>query len=214
MVRRVQSDPRGTTGVPQAGRPSLFRCLRSGLGGDSGGKTSFGPVVGRRERVLNNHRELLAVWRVLVFFQEDLRARQVGLFCDNVTAVSYLRMLGGTRFPSLNAVAQIILRFCESQDTTLLPQVSPGALYVFADALSRSNQVLGAEWTLCPVVFRELQKRWSISIDLFATHLNHQLPNFFFPVFDPAAIGRIVCCTVGTVGKYLRSHCSRWCSRF
>ena len=136
-------------------------------------------MVRRGEKLSINHRALLAVERALFFFQDKVSSCQVALFCDNTTAVSYLRKLGGTRSSSLNSVAQSILRFCETQNILLLLQFIPGSLNVLADALSRSNQVLGLEWTLCQEVFRDLQKRWSVSLDLFATHLNRQLPNYF-----------------------------------
>ena len=60
---------------------------------------------------------------------------------------------------------------------------------MIADALSRSRQVLGAEWSLCPQVFSDLQRRWNTNIDLFATHLNNKLPLYFSPLPDPASIG-------------------------
>ena len=60
---------------------------------------------------------------------------------------------------------------------------------VIADSLSRPNQVLGSEWTLQTGVFQELRRRWPVSIDLFATSLNHQYCPYFSPFRDPNALG-------------------------
>ena len=58
-----------------------------------------------------NARELLAVQLGLRQFQSSLRGRTVAVFCDNTTAVAYLRKEGGTRSPLLNSLAQEILRW-------------------------------------------------------------------------------------------------------
>ena len=47
VVRRVKSDPRGTTGVGRARDTPLLRCVRSGLGRNSGQTSSFRPLVSR-----------------------------------------------------------------------------------------------------------------------------------------------------------------------
>ena len=111
----------------------------------------------------------------------------MALFTDNTTALSYLRKERGTRSSTLNSVAQAILRFCEDSSIRLLPQFIPGKLNVLADALSRSSQVLGSEWTLCQDVCQELFRLWPVTIDLFATSLNNRLQVYFSLVVDPEA---------------------------
>ena len=103
--------------------------------------------------------------------------------------LAYLRKQGGTRSSSLNAVAQELLRLCESQVVRLLPQFIPGHLNVLADSLSRRSQVLGFEWMLCPQAFAELLRRWPATIDLFATSMTHRLPVYFSPMYDPMSAG-------------------------
>ena len=144
---------------------------------------------GEEQQLSINMRELLAVHRALLHFRTQLQGLRIGLFTDNTTTVAYLRKSGGTRSSNLNNVAQDILRLCEKDKIQLFPQFLAGKLNVMADALSRSNQVLGAEWTLCEEVFLEVQHRWSVTIDLFATHLNHRLPVYFSPVRDPMSAG-------------------------
>ena len=57
-----------------------------------------------------------------------------------------------------------------------------------ADLLSRSNQVQSTEWSLHPQVFKQICQKWfTPHVDLFATHLNHNLPLYVSPVPDPKA---------------------------
>ena len=160
-----------------------------GWGASIEGRSSSG-LWSQAEKVLSiNHRELLAVYLAILAFRDLLRGQQVALFSDNTTAVSYLKKLGGTRSATLNSTAQLILRLCEEDKIVLLPQFIAGVLNVKADALSRKNQVLGSEWTLCPQVFRDIRRLWPVTVDLFATNLNHQLPIYFSPVMDPLSAG-------------------------
>ena len=68
-----------------------------------------------------NARELLVVQRGLLHFQSFLSGATVAVFCDNVTAVAYLRKEGGTRSPVLNNIAQEILCWAESLQIRLGP---------------------------------------------------------------------------------------------
>ena len=105
-----------------------------------------------------NARELLAVEKGLLAFQDCLCGRVVAVFCDNTTAVSYLRRQGGTHSPLLNSLAQRVLRWAEEMRISLLPQFVMGAHNVVADSLSRPNQVVGSEWTLSMEVFKEMRR--------------------------------------------------------
>ena len=138
-------------------------------------------------RLSINHRELLAVLLSLRGFLPSLRGRMVAVFSDNTTALAYLKKQGGTRSSTLNTVAQSV-RFCEESHIQLLPQFIPGKMNVLADSLSRRNQVIGSEWTLCAEAFRHL-RLWPATIDLFATSLNHRLPVYFSPMVDPQSAG-------------------------
>ena len=91
-----------------------------------------------------NHRELLAVLFAVRGFLLSLRGQLVALYAHNTTALAYLKKWGGGGHHSqtLNSVAQVILRFCESHRIRLLPQFILGKLNVLADLLSRKSQVL------------------------------------------------------------------------
>ena len=172
--------------------PDLFSFLRR-----------FGPRLGRCSRqppplqlvvspllaLSINQRELLAILYAIQGFLPHLRGRSVAVYSGNSTALAYLRKQGGTRSSSLNVVAQELLRLCESQSVRLLPQFIPGHLNVVADSLSRRSQVLGSEWTLCPQAVSELLRRWPANIDLFVTSLNHCLPVYFSPIYNPQSTG-------------------------
>ena len=130
-----------------------------------------------------NARELLAVHLGLQQFQSSLRGRTVAVFCDNTTAVAYLRKEGGTRSPLLNSLAQDILRWAESLSIRLAPQFLPGAQNVLADALSRPHQLPHSEWSLHRDVFQSLRRLWPVQIDLFAT--SRQSPLFNLLLSSP-----------------------------
>ena len=136
-----------------------------------------------------NARELLAVQLGLRQFQSSLQGRTVAVFCDNTTAVAYLRKEGGTRSPLLNSLAQEILRWTESLSIRLAPQFLPGSNNVLADALSRPHQLPHSEWSLNMTVFRSLRKLWPVQIDLFATSDNRRCSIYFSPFHDPMSAG-------------------------
>ena len=136
-----------------------------------------------------NARELLAIQHGLHYFQSSLRGQTVAVFCDNVTAVAYLRKEGGTRSPLLNTIAQGILRWSESLAIRLAPQFIPGSNNVLADALSRPHQLPHSEWSLNMTVFRSLCRQWPVQIDLFATSANHRCSTYFSPYRDPQSAG-------------------------
>ena len=133
--------------------------------------------------------ELLAVQEGFHHFLPSLAGKAVSIFCDNSTAVSYLRKEGGTRSPFLNSLTQGILRWAESHSIRLFPQFIPGSLNVLSDSLSRPHQLPHTEWLLHPVVFRSISRLWAVQIDLFATSANRQCSVFFSPFRDPLAAG-------------------------
>ena len=136
-----------------------------------------------------NARELLAIQLGLLRFQSSLRGRTVAVYCDNVTAVAYLRKEGGTRSPLLNAIAQEILRWPESLSIRLAPQFILVSNNVLADALSRPHQLPHSEWSLNMTVFLSLCRLWPVQIDLFATSANHRCSIYFSPYRDPQSAG-------------------------
>ena len=136
-----------------------------------------------------NARELLAVQLGLFQFRSALQGCTVAVFCDNTTAVAYLRKEGGTRSPLLSTLAQETLRWTESLSIRLAPQFLPGSNNVLADALSRPHQLPHTEWSLNMTVFLSLRRLWPVQMDLFATSANHHCSIYFSPFRDPMSAG-------------------------
>ena len=64
-----------------------------------------------------------------------------------------------------------------------------GSQNVVADSLSRSQQILGSEWTLAQDVVDKLVARWPATVALFAAALSYQLPVCFSTLSNPMAAG-------------------------
>ena len=77
-----------------------------GWGAHLGSLTASGLWDQEQSALSINARELLAVREGLLHFQSSLVGRNVSVFCDNSTAVSYLRKEGGTRSPFLNSLTR------------------------------------------------------------------------------------------------------------
>ena len=107
---------------------------------------------------------------------------------DNSTVVAYLNKQGGTHSAEMCALLWKIMTWCHHYHITLKARHIPGCLNVMADILSRSNQGQSTEWSLHPKVFKQICQMWfTPHVDLFATHLNHNLLLYVSPVPDPNA---------------------------
>ena len=91
--------------------------------------------------------------------------------------------------PALSREAQLLLRWAESLEVTLVPQFIMGSQNVIADSLSCQDQIIGSEWTLSQDVVDELGRKWPVVVDLLATFLNYRLPMYFFHLKDPMVVG-------------------------
>jgi hypothetical protein len=134
-----------------------------------------------------NLKEMEAVVRACHHFLAALQNCHVLIRCDNVTVVSYLNKLGGTRSPSL-CVKTWLLFLCLKRNRTTVQAVHiRGLENVRADRLSR-RFVNPLEWQLKPSVVKEIFNRWDRPlIDLFASSQNCQLPTYCTKQWDPQA---------------------------
>ena len=160
-----------------------------GWGAHLGGQVASGLWATQHAELSINARELLAVQLGLFQFRSALQGRTVAVFCDNTTAVAYLRKAGGTRSPLLNTLAQEFLRWTESLSIRLAPQFLPGSNSVLADALSHPHQLPHTEWSLNMTVFLSLRRLWPVQIVLFATSANHRCSIYFSHFRDPMSAG-------------------------
>ena len=135
-----------------------------------------------------NFLELKAVLLALKGFTEACTGKVVLIATDNTTVVSYINKQGGLRSGSLCALLWRIMAWCSRHRVVLRARHIPGRLNVVADKLSRMGQVIQTEWSLLTEVFRDLCQVWHLpQVDLFATRLNHKLPQYVSPVPDSSA---------------------------
>ena len=156
--------------LPGVSRPTLLvRRLRRGVGCPSRSSDRFGPVGRPPGGVIHSRQGTACCPTGSSPVPVISTGSQVAVFCDNTTAVAYLRKEGGTRSPLLNTLAQEFLRWTESLSIRRAPQFLPGSNNILADALSRPHQLPHSEWSLNLTVFHSLRRLWPVQIDFFAT---------------------------------------------
>ena len=109
---------------------------------------------------------------------------------DNSSVVAYLNKQGGTVSQDLCLLTMDIFSLTENLQVILKARYIPGKKNVWADHLSRKNQIISTEWSLHQEVADFVLDKWgSPLVDLFATRWNHKLPVYFSPLPDPQAAG-------------------------
>ena len=110
----------------------------------------------------------------------------VRVVSDNTTVVACIERGGSTK-PRLLAVTESIFVWASDRRVSLSAEYLKGTENVTADRLSR-EMIYSAEWKLFPDIFVELCNWFtSPSVDLFATRLNCQLPDYVSWKPDPGA---------------------------
>ena len=126
-----------------------------------------------------NKKELQTCFIALEYFVSHLRDIHVQLSVDNTAAVSYLNHAGGTRTQALSDPAIAMWEWCLQRKIYLSAIHIPGIVNKTPDGLSRQKPE-STEWMLDSSVFRQIVAVYQQpQVDLFASHLNHQLPNYF-----------------------------------
>ena len=189
MARPSSSVSRGVSRSSLSRSRLLVRRLRRGLGCSPRISDRFRPLGSGSGSSLHQRSRAPGRQGGSPPFSASLVRKNVSIFCDNSTAVSYLHKEGDTRSPFLNSLTQEILRWAESLSIRLLPQFIPGSLNILADSLSRPHQLPHTEWSLHLQVFCSISQHWPVQIDLFATSANRQCSVFFSPFRDPLAAG-------------------------
>ena len=138
---------------------------------------SVSVVLSEQEKLLHiSLLEMKAMFLALQSFQDVVTGRRISVMCKNSTVVAYVNKQGRMVSRSLFSLTSQLLRWSQGLDIHLDARYPPVQSSVLTD-LSRRDQVTGTEWSLHPQVARDLLRRWgSLSIDLFATHLNAKLP--------------------------------------
>ena len=129
--------------------------------------------------------ELLTVWYSLLMVEE--RGVVIQIRCDNSSAIASVRR-SASLVHHLSALAELIWRRAVEYQWILYISHIKGTFNVIADQLSRRTEI-STEWSLPPETFQKI-RLWNpkLQVDLFATHLNNQLPTFISPCPDERAV--------------------------
>ena len=135
-----------------------------------------------------NWLELEAIRLALLQWGHQWRHQSVRVYCDNSTAVPYIRKQGGTRSQSLFHKTLELFDLLDQFVITLVPTHLPGARNVTADALSRISQPSRTEWRLPTETLNNLFCAFGTPlIDMFATAENRVTPVYVSPYPDDRA---------------------------
>lgn len=134
-----------------------------------------------------NWLELRAVTLALRSFAPRIRGQNVLVLTDNVTTKAHINRQGGTHSISLMQEAERLCLWSERNLSSIRAEHISGVDNTQADWLSRSTVDPG-EWHLHPQLFGELSQRFGLpEVDMFASHLNAQLPRFVSRFPSPGA---------------------------
>ena len=132
-----------------------------------------------------NWLELEAVRLALLRWGPQWRHQTVRVYCDNSTAVAYIRKQGRTHSQSLFRKTLELFNLLDQFVITLIPTHLPGARNVTADALSRLSQPSPTEWRLPTETLNKLFCAFGTPLmDMFATAANKMTPVFVSPYPD------------------------------
>ena len=116
------------------------------------------------------------------------RSDRSSLYCDNSTAVAYIRKQGGTHSISLLNKTLELFHLLDQFWILLIPTHLPGARNVTADALSRLNSPSLTEWRILQETLLNL---FSVLgpplVDMFAMAENRVTPVYVSPYPDNRA---------------------------
>ncbi|XP_078700855.1 uncharacterized protein LOC144927349 [Branchiostoma floridae x Branchiostoma belcheri] len=132
--------------------------------------------------------ELKAAFLSLQSFAQNVPRGLVKMKLDNTTAVAYINRKGGTKSVQLMKLSLEMWNWALQRGLMLTASHVEGAKNQIADTLSRVFNDR-TEWQLNPEVFRNLSEFMpGVTIDLFASRLNAQLPRYVAWMSDPAAV--------------------------
>ena len=158
-----------------------------GWGVTSNGVNTGGPWNAQEKGWHINCLEIQAASLVVQTFVKNQTNVVVLLLLDNTTAVSYINHLGGTVSPQATSLVKELWLWCLRQSISLKAHHLPGKENVIADHESRVMKDR-SDWMLNPIAFNRIAKLQVMEIDLFASSLTSQLPDYFSWRPDPLAI--------------------------
>ena len=186
----LQNIPNTTNFIHAPDIDCVIHTDASNLGwGATNGKTPTGGRWNSQEDDHINKRELLAIKLALLAYCREEKYKHVRIMCDNTTAVSYINNMGGMKSIPCDKLAHEIWEFCISQKFWLSASHIPGTKNVTADYHSREFND-NTEWQLSTHVFDQIIKKFKtiVDIDLFASRLNNQVPDYISWLPDPNSV--------------------------
>ncbi|XP_067045964.1 uncharacterized protein [Acropora muricata] len=135
-----------------------------------------------------NYLELLAILCGLQSLCRVLHDCHIRILSDNVTAVTYINAMGGSKSEGCDILATEIWDWAITRQVWLSAVHTPGAENTEADSLSR-NLNPNLEWSLTDRAFTRILEDFCFtpSVDLFASRLNHKLETYVSWKPDPFA---------------------------
>ena len=159
----------------------------SGWGAHYGRRDARGHWSAHERTYHSNVKELLAVERALLVFERQLTGKSICIRTDNTVVIAYINHQGG-RIPALNHVASRVWAWALTNKCPLQATHVPGSVNRRADFLSRVYD--RSDWKLNPRWWGLLDTTWGPhTIDLFASHLNRQLPRYYSWMADVDSCG-------------------------
>ena len=129
--------------------------------------------------------ELKAAFLALKSFLKNQSHKVVCLRMDNTTAVAHVNNKGGTHSPCLLALTLELWQWCLERNIMISAQHVPDKLNTIADLESRVFND-SSEWKIAPQIISPFLK--GCEIDLFASRLSAQLPQYVSWRPDPEAV--------------------------
>jgi hypothetical protein len=185
-IRNLE-DWNGKSIVPQEPSVELFTdASETGWGASCLSAKAKGHWSLKERKRSINFRELLAIFLGLRSNEDQVTGKVVLVRTDSMVAVAYINHMGG-RDREMSTLAASIWDWCFKRKVFLQALHIPGKDNIEADQLSRA--VDRNDWKLHPRFFKEIQHMWGPhQVDLFASMLNTQLPQYFSWLNDPKAL--------------------------
>ena len=139
--------------------------------------------------VKSNKTAIKAIKLTLLTFVKIFQMDKAHFQIDNMTALSYLVKMGGTRNREMETLAKEIWDFAQSRKLTITGEYLPERLNTEADWVSRHFQD-SSKQLLSPRLFPLIcKKQETPSVDLFVSRACHQLLLYIALKADPLSQG-------------------------
>ena len=159
-----------------------------GWGSECQGVTTQGRWMSSEAGMHINHKELLAASMSIKAFTKDRAVSHVHLRSDNMTTVSQIARMGGTRSRSLFNITADLWKYCIDRGIMLTSSHLRGIWNVTADQESRVFRD-SSSWKLLSTVYQAITRVMGVpEVDLFADRTNFQHPIYMSWKPDPQAI--------------------------